>query len=133
VLFETVNAQCSKQYPTFRSLGTHPQAKWYTATDAALNGQHSISPPLMVAANLTATTGGTVSASASSSAGQPQRKRPRGREAFLENLQEQAERDEERAREADRRDVDRKRAHTERAERYLSLFEQLVNKLLKKL
>ncbi|TNN48613.1 hypothetical protein EYF80_041200 [Liparis tanakae] len=40
--------------------------------DAALNGQHSISPPLVVAANLTATTGGTVNASAP--AGQPQRK-----------------------------------------------------------
>ena len=103
--------------------------------DAALQGQHSISPPLVVAANLTATTGGTVSTPASApsaeearvSQGQ-RRKRPRESEALLEFMKEQAEREEEREREALAREEERERAATERAERYLSLFEKLVNK-----
>lgn len=73
--------------------------------DAALQGQHSISPPLVVAANPTANTGGTVGTSASApteeeaGVSQPPRKRPRDREGILEFLKEQAERDEERERE----------------------------------
>eukprot|EP00064_Thunnus_orientalis_P022784 superscaffoldBa00008001_g23004 len=80
---------------------------WYSLMDAALQGQHSISPPLVVAANLTATTGGTVSTPASApsaeearvSQGQ-RRKRPWESEALLEFMKEQAEREEEREREA---------------------------------
>ncbi|XP_076141063.1 anthrax toxin receptor 1-like [Alosa pseudoharengus] len=34
--------------------------QWYTQMDAALQGQHAISPPLVVAANLIPTTGGVV-------------------------------------------------------------------------
>ena len=43
-------------------------------------------------------------------------------------MKEQAEREEEREREALAREEERERAATERAERYLSLFEKLVNK-----
>lgn len=103
--------------------------------DAALQGQHSISPPLVVAANPTANTGGTVGTSASApteeeaGVSQPPRKRPRDREGILEFLKEQAERDEEREREQLAREEERERAAAGRAERYLSLFEKLVDKM----
>lgn len=102
--------------------------------DAALQGQHSISPPLVVAANPTANTGGTVGTSASApteeeaGVSQPPRKRPRDREGILEFLKEQAESDE-REREQLAREEERERAAAERAERYLSLFEKLVDKM----
>ncbi|KAL1268449.1 hypothetical protein QQF64_033812 [Cirrhinus molitorella] len=108
--------------------------QWYSAMDAALQGQHSISPPLVVASNLTATTGGSVSTSASTPSASPKssqnsRKRPRESQALLDFLKEQAERDEEREKEAIAREEERERAAAARAERYLSLFENLINKI----
>lgn len=101
--------------------------------DAALRGQHSITPPLVVAANITPATGGVVSTLASApSAGEavePPKKRPRGSEGILKFLQDQAEREEEREKEAVAREETRERAATARAERYLSLFEKMVDKL----
>lgn len=90
---------------------------------------HSISPPLVVSANLTATTGGVVTSPSSAPpkerANPPPRKRARVSEALLDFMKEQAEREEEREQEA----VARERAASDRAERYLTLFERLVNKL----
>ncbi len=91
--------------------------------DAALQGQRTISPPLVVAASLTATAGCVVTTPASAPsaeegrARQPPKKRPRDSQAILDFLREQAEREEE-----------RERAASARAERYLSLFEKLVDK-----
>ncbi|XP_034552438.1 uncharacterized protein LOC117821960 [Notolabrus celidotus] len=107
--------------------------QWYGAMDAALQGQHSVNPPLVVASNLTATTGGTVSTPASApsaaeaSVSQPPRKRTRDREDLLAFMKEQAERDEQREREALAREEERQRAANEQAERYLALFEKLLN------
>ena len=108
--------------------------QWYSEMDAALQGQHSISPPLVVASSLTATTGGSVSTPASTPAQgptrdrQPGRKRAREESAMMEFLREQAERDEERERRAMEREEERERGAAERAERFLFLFEKLVNK-----
>ncbi|KAK7878947.1 hypothetical protein WMY93_034208 [Mugilogobius chulae] len=131
-----------------RSSVIHPLGKgggwwWYVVLDAALQGQHSISPPL-VEASSAATAGGMVTPPASvaeaseASADQgPEgsRGRKRQRESLLEFLKERAEREEERERlllererEAQAREEERERAATERAERYLALFERLVNK-----
>ncbi|KAK7921817.1 hypothetical protein WMY93_008719 [Mugilogobius chulae] len=122
--------------------------QWYAVLDAALQGQHSISPPLVVASSA-ATAGGVVTPPASvaetaeaseASAdqgpeGSRARKRLSERESLLEFLKERAEREEERERlllererEAQAREEERERAATERAERYLALFERLVNK-----
>ena len=47
---------------------------------------------------------------------------------MMEFLREQAERDEERERRAMEREEERERGAAERAERFLFLFEKLVNK-----
>jgi len=108
--------------------------QWYSLMDAALQGQHSISPPLVVASNLTSTSGGTVTTLASSpsstcssvavSPGWEQgRKRPRESE-LLEFLREESQKE----REALARQEERERAAEERAERYLALFQKLVER-----
>lgn len=96
---------------------------------------HSISPPLVVAANLTATTGGAVSTPASTpsspvgpTASQPQRKRGRDCDAVLQFLKDQADREQEREREALVREEERERAAAARMDTFLSLFEKFVNK-----
>lgn len=66
--------------------------QWYTAVNAALQGQHSISPPLVVASSLTATTGGSVSTPASTPSEEPRssqqsRKRHRDSQA-LQSIRE---------------------------------------------
>lgn len=95
--------------------------------DAVLQGQHSISPPLVVPANLTSTTGGAVSTPASSPSievsRKSQRKGPGDSQAILQFLKDQAEREEKRERAALAREKER-----ERAERYMSLFEKLKMK-----
>ncbi|CAJ1066230.1 uncharacterized protein LOC117821960 [Xyrichtys novacula] len=94
--------------------------KWYGMMDATLRAQHSISPPLVVAANLTATTGGVVTSpsSAPPREGAPlPKKRAKIGEELLKFMKEQAERDEEREREAVAREEARERAAAERAER----------------
>ncbi|CAM4732656.1 unnamed protein product [Leuciscus chuanchicus] len=107
--------------------------QWYSQMDAALQGQHSISPPLVVSANLTATTGGVVTSPSSAPpkerANPPPRKRARVSEAILDFMKEQAEREEEREQEAVARVEARERVASDRAERFFSLFERLVNKL----
>ncbi|KAK7889259.1 hypothetical protein WMY93_024819 [Mugilogobius chulae] len=104
--------------------------QWYAVLDAALQGQHSISPPLVVASSA-ATAGGVVTPPASVA----ETAEASERESLLEFLKERAEREEERERlllererEAQAREEERERAATERAERYLALFERLVNK-----
>ena len=96
--------------------------QWYSVMDAALQGQHSISPPLVVASNLTSTSGCTVydasspSSSCSSVAVSPGREqdRKRSRESeVLEFLREESQRE----REALARQEERERAAEERAER----------------
>ncbi|CAL8395330.1 unnamed protein product [Boreogadus saida] len=85
--------------------------QWYGAMDAVLQGQHSISPPLVVAANMSASTGGVVSSPASTSSAEEvsgsstSRKRPR--DNLLELLKEQGEREEQREREAVAREEER--------------------------
>ncbi|KAL1279013.1 hypothetical protein QQF64_025686 [Cirrhinus molitorella] len=105
--------------------------QWYIEMDAVLQGQHSINPPLVVAANVSATASGVVASS--SSAPRPQStQRPMKRQSsseLIDLLREQAERDEERERQAAAKEEERERAATERAERYLALFEKLVNKM----
>lgn len=91
--------------------------QWYTAMDAALQGQHSVTLPIVVASNVTATTGGSVSTPASTPSvearsSQQSRKRRRDSQALLEFLKEQAEREEEREREAVAREEERERAAT---------------------
>ena len=99
----------------------------------ALQGQHSISPPLVVAANMSATTGGVASSSASTSSaeevGGTRTSRMRPRDSLLDLLREQGERDEQREREAVARGAERERAASIRAERYLALFEKLIDKI----
>lgn len=102
--------------------------------DAVLQGQHSINPPLVVAAaNVSATASGVVASSSSAPLpGSEAQKRPMKRRSFselIELFREQAERDEERERQAAAKEEERERATTERAERYLALFEKLVDKL----
>lgn len=101
--------------------------------DATLQGQHSINLPLGVAENMTAITGGVVTAPSSTppqeQANPPTSKRARVSEVLLEFMKEQAEREEEREHQAVLREEVRERAASERAERYLPLFERLVNKL----
>ena len=97
--------QSLRDPPTGRGVeaGTATAAtwQWYGAMDAALQGHHSICPPLVVASRMTATTGGVESTPASTSSaeeagGSSSRKRPR--DSLLELLREQGERDEERER-----------------------------------
>lgn len=105
--------------------------QWYSQMDAALQGQHSISPPLVVAANLTATASGVVTSPSSAPPKErayPPAKRARASEALLAFMKEQAEKEEERERQAVEREEARERAASERADRYLSLFERLVDK-----
>ena len=120
--------------------------KWYTEMDAALGGQDSVNAPLVVASNLTATSGGVVvrkdpaSTPSTSQAEEEEAIRPKrrreSREDVLDFLREQAERDEERNKEEvkreeerEKREEERERAASHRAERYLSLFEKLVDKM----
>ncbi|KAL7397741.1 hypothetical protein ABVT39_027179, partial [Epinephelus coioides] len=107
--------------------------QWYGQMDSALQGQHSISPPLVVAAYLTTTTGGVATSPSSAPprerANLTPRKWARGSEELVEFLKEQAEKEEESEQQAVAREEAREKAASERAERYLSLFERLVNKL----
>ncbi len=108
--------------------------QWYIVMDAVLQGQLSISPPLVVASNLTATTSGTVSLLASAPAAeevqvsQPVRTRSRDRDSILSFLKEQAEREKQREREAVAREEDREQAVTEEAEQYLTLRKTVSSK-----
>lgn len=106
---------------------------WYGLMDAALQGQHSISPPLVVAANLTTSTGGVVAQPSSAppreGANPPAPKRARASGQLMDFLREQAEREEEREEQAVAREEARERAAAQRAEHFLSLFEKLVDKI----
>lgn len=109
---------------------------WYSLMNAVLQGQHAVNPPLVVAS---ATPGGVVSTPASTSTAEeeagedvieerrPGRKRKRESD-LMDFLKERAEREDEREREALVREEERERAAADRAERYLSLFERLINK-----
>ena len=102
--------------------------QWYATMDAALRGQHSINPPLVVAANLTSTAGGVVASSAPAR----ERARPAARKRsgeLLDFLKMQAEKEEERERQALQREEERERAAAARSEKFLSLFEKLVEKI----
>ncbi|XP_041652506.1 E3 ubiquitin-protein ligase TRIM39-like [Cheilinus undulatus] len=57
--------------------------QWYSDMDPALQGQHSISPPLVVASSLTATTGGSVSTPASTPTPEEARARKESMEVLL--------------------------------------------------
>ncbi|XP_036006140.1 uncharacterized protein LOC110368872 isoform X1 [Fundulus heteroclitus] len=78
--------------------------QWYELLDAALQGQHNISPPLVVASSSSATGGVVVTTSASTPSPTAERTgrqaRKRGSEVLLDFLKEQAEKDEERERTA---------------------------------
>jgi len=94
--------------------------QWYSLMDDALQGQHSISLPLVVAENLSATTVGVVAALSSAPpkerAKPPPRKRTRFHDEFLEFLKQQAEREEERGRQALAREKERERQAVAREE-----------------
>lgn len=99
--------------------------QWYAEMNAVLQGQHSINPPLVVAANVSATGGGIVASSSSapdpgSAAQKPCRKR-QGTSELVDLLRKQEMR-----RGKGRQLLRRKR---ERAEHYHALFEKLVEKL----
>ena len=94
--------------------------------------------PLVVASNLTATSGGVVARPVSTpstsetpepavESNTPPAKRRRS--DVLDFLTAQAERDEERHKEEVKREEERERAASERADKYLSLFEKLVDKM----
>lgn len=107
--------------------------QWYEMLDAALQGQHNITPPLVVASSSSATAGGVV-VNAPASTPEPTnegranpRKRPR-EDDMLAFIKEQAEREEERERAALAREEAREKAAENRANRYLALFEKLIEK-----
>ncbi|CAM4571320.1 unnamed protein product [Leuciscus chuanchicus] len=71
--------------------------QWYNEMDAVLQGQHSINPPLVVAANVSATASDVVASSSSAPLpGSEAQKRPlkrRSSSELIELFREQAERD----------------------------------------
>ncbi|KAM4534029.1 uncharacterized protein PAE49_022330 [Odontesthes bonariensis] len=93
---------------------------WYGQMDAALQGQHSISPPLVVAANLTPTTGGVVTQPSSAppreGANPPAPKKARASGQLLNFLREQAEKEEAREEQAVAREEAREREAAQRSE-----------------
>lgn len=109
--------------------------QWYSAMDAALRGQHSHSRPHLVVATMNTAKDGVVDTQAFASAvaereGGRGRKRPmNSSESIFNFLKEQAEREEKWQRETLRREEERDRVESERNERFLTLFEKLVNKL----
>lgn len=108
--------------------------QWYSAMDAALRGQHSHSRPQLVVATLNTAAGGVVDTPTFAPAvaereGGRGRKRPlNSSETIFNFLKEQAEREEKWQRETLRREEERDMANSERNERFLTLFEKLVNK-----
>lgn len=108
--------------------------QWYSAMDAALRGQHSHSRPQLVVATMNTAADGVVDSRAFAPAvaereGGRGRKRPmNSSETIFHFLKEQAEREEKWHRETLRREEERDRAESERNERFLTLFEKLVNK-----
>lgn len=104
--------------------------RWYGAMDAALQGQHSHSRPQLVVANAKAAAHGMFDTPAFAPSLEE-----RGRKRAMDNsesifyfLKEQAEREEKWQRETLRREEEKERAESERTERFLTLFEKLVNK-----
>ncbi|TNM85095.1 uncharacterized protein LOC130537311 [Takifugu flavidus] len=108
--------------------------QWYSAMDAALRGQHSHSRPQLVVATMNTAADRMVDSRAFAPAvaereGGRGRKRPmNSSESIFNFLKEQAEREEKWQRETLRREEERDRAESERNERFLTLFEKLVNK-----
>lgn len=109
--------------------------QWYSAMDAALRGQHSHSQPQLGVATMNTAGDGVVDTPAFAPAvaereGGSGRKRPmNSSESIFNFLKEQAEREEKWQRKTLRREEERDRAESERNERFLTLFEKLVNKL----
>lgn len=106
--------------------------QWYRAMDVALRGQNSSHQSLIVVADTTAAADGVIGTPASAPVG-PERGRGKKRamdisESLFDFLKEQGEREERWQRETLRREEERERTESERAERFLELFEKLVNK-----
>lgn len=105
--------------------------QWYSAMDTALRGQNSIGQSLLVVANTTPAADGVTPAFAPMVAerGRGRKRAMDIRESLFDFLKEQAEREEQWQRETLWREEERERAESERVERFLTLFEKLVNKL----
>lgn len=108
--------------------------QWYSAMDAALRGQHSHSRPQLVFATMKATldrgvdTPAFASTVAEGESGRGRKRPMKSIESIFDFLKEQAEREEKWQRATLRREEERDRAESERTERFLTLFEKLVNK-----
>lgn len=106
--------------------------QWYSAMDAALQGQNSSCQSLLVAANMTSAAYGAVGTPAFApmvaERGRGKKRAMDISESLFDFLKEQAEREEQWQRETLRREEERERTESERAERFLTLFEKLVNK-----
>lgn len=106
--------------------------QWYSAMDAALRGQNSGSQSLQVTANMSAAGDGVIGTPAfapmMAEKGRGRKRTVDIRDSLFEFLKEQAEREEHWQRDTRRREEERERAESERAERFLILFEKLVNK-----
>lgn len=95
--------------------------QWYAEMDAVLQGLHSISPPLVVAANVSGTASGIVPSS--SSAPPPgMRMRPRKSRSSSELLREQAKRNIERESQAACKEEERGGCNREREQSVFMLF-----------
>ncbi|KAK7884662.1 hypothetical protein WMY93_027785 [Mugilogobius chulae] len=101
---------------------------WYDSMHSILHEQHAITPPVIVAANASASTGGVITDTAPGPSHRGgSRKRPAVRD-LLDFLKEDSKRQEIASREAREREEERERAAADRSERFLALFEKLVNK-----
>ena len=108
--------------------------------DAALGGQHSVNAPLIVASNLTATSGGVVcshgppqEAGPSEEAGPSQEATPpptkKVKTDLLDYLKEQGEREERLHQQQLEKMEQQNQAAEARADRFLSVLEKLVEKM----
>lgn len=104
--------------------------RWYGAMDAALRRQHSHSRPQLVVANAKAAAHAmfTTPAFGPSLEGRGRKRAIDDSESIFNFLKEQAEREEKWQRETLRREEEKEKAESERTERFLTLFEKLVNK-----
>lgn len=104
--------------------------QWYSAMDAALREQNSSSQSLLLVANMSAAVGAVVGTPTvtESERGKGKKRAKDISENLFDFLKEQAEREEQWQRETLRREEKRQRAESHRAERFLKLFEKLVNK-----